>query len=114
MLQLRAAALIAVGQPLWRRAAAEARLDLAEQLMGKGVDVRHAGNERPPLFGAGAGVVQQRGAALRQFDAPRLPAAVRRGAAGGEAAVRHRVGDEGAATGARRHVAFRQQLFING
>ncbi len=29
-------------------------------------------------------------------------------------ADRHRVGDEGAAAGARRHVAFRQQLFING
>ena len=113
MLQLRATALIAVGQPLRRRAAAEARLNLAEQLMGKALTSGTPGMNAP-LFGAGTGVVQQGGAALRQFDAVRLPTAVRRGAAGGEAAVRHRVGDEGAAAGARRHVTFRQQLFING
>ncbi|RMN18912.1 hypothetical protein ALQ63_04131 [Serratia plymuthica] len=70
MLQLRAAALIAVGQPLWDRAAADARLDLAEQLVRKGVDVGYAGDKRPPLFGAGAGVMQQGGTPRRQLNAP--------------------------------------------
>ena len=59
LLQLRGTAVAAVAEPLGLWPTADARLDLAEQRMGKGVNVRYAGNKRSPLARAGADLAEQ-------------------------------------------------------
>jgi len=59
LLQFRSAAVAAIAEPLRFGPTADAGLDLTEQRVGKGVNVRPAGYKRSPLARAGADLAEQ-------------------------------------------------------
>ena len=113
VLQLGRSAVTAIAELFGFWTAADTRLDFTEQRVGKRIDVRYAGDKRPPLTRTGADVPQQMLAAPGDGRAGCWRRAAFTGAAGGKKHIGQRFRDECSAAATGHDVPLSQQLFVN-
>ncbi|SWI85801.1 Uncharacterised protein [Klebsiella pneumoniae] len=113
VLQLGGTAVTAIAELFGFWTAADACLNFTEQRVGKCIDVRYAGDKRPPLTRAGADVPQQMLAATGKSPAGGLRGMAFVGAAGGKKHIGQRFRHESAAAATGHNVPLSQELFVN-